>query len=715
MAAVGDGQRRRVIAPAVADRAAHFHRRQQVHRHRQHPRAFAALAAAAGHIERKAPRREAALLRLRLGGEQLADGREDLGVGGGVGARPAADGFLADGDQLADGLPALDGVVLAGGVGRAIEARPPGPVEDVEHQRRLARAADAGDGHQPAQRQAHGDVAQVVGARADDGQRPFGRRPARRRGNGRSPRQVRAGEGGRVRRHLGRRAHGDDPAAVLARPRPHVDDRVGGADHVQVVLDDEDGVAQVAQAAQDAQQPLGVARVQADGRFVENVEHPRQPGADQRRQPQPLRLAGRERRRGPRHRQIADADLQQAAQASVQVFQQRRGDAVLVGRERRQQVAQPRRQRRQRHRGHGHDRLPGDGDGAALRPQALPVAIGADALHDLAGHPGGVVFVTGVLAIAAQRRRGQALEATAADGGRRLSIREVAAEPGTVHAEVEQVARGRAVVADGRVQGEGQAIVPGGGQQRVAVVGQLRPRPAGHRAAGEAAFGVGQPGQVGGVDDAQTGAGGAGPLRLVEGEGGHAQLRHGPAAMGAREGRRGVGVGREAGIVVPLVAGQTEGGRHVATAVGAWPSPQPGEEDAHVGVGVGGRAHSRARAVVSRGLLVEADRRRQAGDALQRRPGQAENEHVDRLQILPRPLQVEDVEGQRRFAGAGQTGQDDKLVLGDVYVKALQVMETRATNGDDRWHRSVPPGDRLTAGDGATPRAGRPRRRNGRF
>ena len=39
----------------------------------------------------------------------------------------------------------------------------------------------------------------------------------------------------------------DDLAAVLARPGADVEDPVGGPDRLLVVLDDEDGVAQVAQ------------------------------------------------------------------------------------------------------------------------------------------------------------------------------------------------------------------------------------------------------------------------------------------------------------------------------------------------------------------------------------------------------------------------------------------------------------------------------------
>ena len=48
--------------------------------------------------------------------------------------------------------------------------------------------------------------------------------------------------------HLLERALDDDLAAVLARARPDVDDVVGDADRLLVVLDDDHGVAEVAQA-----------------------------------------------------------------------------------------------------------------------------------------------------------------------------------------------------------------------------------------------------------------------------------------------------------------------------------------------------------------------------------------------------------------------------------------------------------------------------------
>ena len=69
-------------------------------------------------------------------------------------------------------------------------------------------------------------------------------------------------------------------AAAHAGAGAEVDDVVGGPHRVFVVLDDDDRVAQVAQPFERAEQPLVVARVQADRRLVEDVEHADQAAAD---------------------------------------------------------------------------------------------------------------------------------------------------------------------------------------------------------------------------------------------------------------------------------------------------------------------------------------------------------------------------------------------------------------------------------------------------
>ena len=87
------------------------------------------------------------------------------------------------------------------------------------------------------------------------------------------------------------RAGVDDLAAVLAGAGADVDDVVGDPDGVLVVLDDEHGVAEVAQADQRVDEAVVVPLVQADGRLVEHVEHADQAGADLGGQADALGLA----------------------------------------------------------------------------------------------------------------------------------------------------------------------------------------------------------------------------------------------------------------------------------------------------------------------------------------------------------------------------------------------------------------------------------------
>ena len=98
-------------------------------------------------------------------------------------------------------------------------------------------------------------------------------------------------------RDLRGRAAGDDLAAEAAGAGAEVEQAVGAGDHFAVVLDDEQRVAQVAELLQRAEQPRVVARVQADRRFVEHVQHAAQAAADLAGQANALRLAAGERRR----------------------------------------------------------------------------------------------------------------------------------------------------------------------------------------------------------------------------------------------------------------------------------------------------------------------------------------------------------------------------------------------------------------------------------
>ena len=87
-------------------------------------------------------------------------------------------------------------------------------------------------------------------------------------------------------------------AAMDAGAGAHVDDIIGVADRILVMLDDEHGVAEIAQAIERDEQPLIVALVEADARLVEHVEHARQARADLAGEADALALAARQRARG---------------------------------------------------------------------------------------------------------------------------------------------------------------------------------------------------------------------------------------------------------------------------------------------------------------------------------------------------------------------------------------------------------------------------------
>ena len=67
-------------------------------------------------------------------------------------------------------------------------------------------------------------------------------------------------------------AVGDDAAAAFAALGAEVEDVVGVADDVEVVLDDDDGVAEVGEAVEDFEELADVVEVEAGGGLVEEVE-----------------------------------------------------------------------------------------------------------------------------------------------------------------------------------------------------------------------------------------------------------------------------------------------------------------------------------------------------------------------------------------------------------------------------------------------------------
>ena len=148
--------------------------------------------------------------------------------------------------------------------------------------------------------------------------------PLRRRagiGNRPPAREELPGRRRLAREHVVERALHHDAAAVHAGPRAHLDDVVGGADRVLVVLDDDDGVADVAQALERRDHLDVVLRMEPDARLVEHVEHAHQAGADLRRQPDALRLAARERAGAAVEVEVVEADAEQQLQPAADLVE----------------------------------------------------------------------------------------------------------------------------------------------------------------------------------------------------------------------------------------------------------------------------------------------------------------------------------------------------------------------------------------------------------
>ena len=115
--------------------------------------------------------------------------------------------------------------------------------------------------------------------------------------------------------HVLRRAGGHDVAAFVARLGAQVDHPVGRLDHVEVVLDHHDRVAQVDQPVEHVQQLGQVVEVQAGGRLVQQVERlagvgPREFGG----QLHPLGLAAGERRGRLAEREVVEPHVAERLQ-----------------------------------------------------------------------------------------------------------------------------------------------------------------------------------------------------------------------------------------------------------------------------------------------------------------------------------------------------------------------------------------------------------------
>src|SRR5712692_4305312 len=156
------GERFGIVAAAAADFAGDVNIGQKIHFDAAQAIALAGLAASAFHVEAEAAGTVAALARFGEHGEKLANGREDAGVGSGIGTRSAADGSLVDLDDFVDLIGADDFAMRAGRLLGAVEFLREGAVENVVDEGGLAGAGDAGDHGEEAEGESDVDIFQIV-------------------------------------------------------------------------------------------------------------------------------------------------------------------------------------------------------------------------------------------------------------------------------------------------------------------------------------------------------------------------------------------------------------------------------------------------------------------------------------------------------------------------------------------------------------------------
>src|SRR5581483_6327264 len=75
-----------------------------------------------------------------------------------------------------------------------------------------------------------------------------------------------------VPRYLLRRALSNNLAALLPAFRTKIDDPIRVSNHVQIVFDDDDRIAEIGQPMQDFEQLANVVEVQSGGRLVQQIE-----------------------------------------------------------------------------------------------------------------------------------------------------------------------------------------------------------------------------------------------------------------------------------------------------------------------------------------------------------------------------------------------------------------------------------------------------------
>ena len=205
-----------------------------------------------------------------------------------------------------------------------------GRMEDLLHQRGLTTAADATDHAKYLQRNLHIQVAQVMlpGAFHQDGFLPgprFGRRPDLE-----ISAQIFSREAAFI---------GDDGliisfshhfAALMTGQWPHINDVIGFPHHLFIVLNDHHRVVKVPEMLQHTDQTVRIARVQANGWLIEDIQGVRQIAAQTACELYPLAFPATQAVGQPVEGEIAQPHVEQGGQPLSDLQEDPAGDLFFV-------------------------------------------------------------------------------------------------------------------------------------------------------------------------------------------------------------------------------------------------------------------------------------------------------------------------------------------------------------------------------------------------
>ena len=331
LAAIGNLKRLTVVTLTAADLARNVDVRQEMHLDLNLSVALACFAATAAHVKGETSRRVAARLRLRRTRKQRAKIIPQANVRSRVGTRRAANRRLVDIDNLIDTLDALDFLIRTHRARRTVNGIRKGRCDGVGNQGALTRSRHAGNNRKRTKLDLGGNVFEVVGAGARDLKAAatgfaafFGHTDHPLAG------QIGARHRFGTRHDIGRRSCRNHVSAVNARTGAHIDHVVGSANRILIVLDDDNGIADIAQALKCLDQAFVVALMKTNRRLIQNVQNAHESGADLSCQANALGLTAGKRRRGAIERQIIESDIDQKTQTLQDFLDDAAADKLLA-------------------------------------------------------------------------------------------------------------------------------------------------------------------------------------------------------------------------------------------------------------------------------------------------------------------------------------------------------------------------------------------------